>query len=154
MPESRISPPQVTMVLTTRDRPGFLPVALGCYRHQSYPNGELVVVDDGDHTPADSALIEEAGGRLIRLPPCTALGTKLNYGIQEARGVLIQKMDDDDWYGSHFLEKMVEAVGKSRMKLCRPLLACLPSFLFFEVSRWEVRRSVGNNMPVATLFCD
>ncbi len=144
--------PLVSVALTTRDRPRFLTTALACYQHQTYPRRELIVVDDGDRFPADAPAIEAAGGRLIRLPAGAPLGAKLNRGLQEARGWLCQKMDDDDWYGPRFLETMVAAVLESRAKLCRPAVAFLPSFLFFEVARWELRRSVGNNIPGATLL--
>ena len=152
MARSSSSTPLVSMVLTTRDRPRFLDVALECYQHQSYPRRELIVVDDGDGFPADALKIEAAGGRLIRLPAGTPLGLKLNRGIKDAEGWLCQKMDDDDWYGPGFLETMVSAFMQSRAKMCRPALAFLPSFLFFELARWEVRRSVGNNVPGATLL--
>ena len=140
------------MVLTTRDRPHFLQVALACYQHQTYPQRELIVIDDGDQFPADALSVEAAGGRLIRMPADTPLGTKLNRGVEEARGWLCQKMDDDDWYGCRFVETMVSAFMRSRSKVCRPAIAFLPSFLFFELARWEVRRSVGNNLPGATLL--
>lgn len=140
------------MVLTTRDRPQFLQVALACYQHQTYSRRELIVIDDGDQFPADELSVEAVGGRLIRMPTGTPLGTKLNCGLEEAQGWLCQKMDDDDWYGSCFLETMVSAFMQSRLKLCRPAIAFLFSFLFFEVARWEVRRSVGNNVPGATLM--
>ena len=35
--------PLVSMILTTRDRPRFLEVALRCYEHQSYAARELIV---------------------------------------------------------------------------------------------------------------
>src|SRR5262249_50289170 len=35
---------------------------------------------------------------------------------------------------------------------CRPTIAFLLQFLFFEVARWEIRRSVGNNIPGATFL--
>lgn len=152
MASSTSSTPLVSMVLTTRDRPGFLQVALACYQHQTYPLRELIVIDDGDQFPADGLSVEAVGGRLIRMPPGTPLGTKLNRGVEEAQGWLCQKMDDDDWYGSRFLETMVSAFMQSRLKLCRPAIAFLPSFLFFELARWEVRRSGGNNAPGATLM--
>ena len=94
------------MVLTTRDRPGFLQVALACYQHQTYPLRELIVIDDGDQFPADESSVEAVGGRLIRVPPGTPLGTKLNLGLGEARGWLCQKMDGR-WSASEPLPKVM-----------------------------------------------
>jgi glycosyltransferase involved in cell wall biosynthesis len=144
--------PNVSVVLTTRDRPRLLAVALACYRHQTYPDRDLIVVDDGDAVPADATAVAAVGGRLIQVEPGTPLGTKLNLGLAAARGSLCQKMDDDDWYAPHFLETMVTALLRSWETACSPTLAFVAPFLFFDVARWEVRRSMTNNMPGATLL--
>ena len=142
----------VSVVMPTRDRPLLLRMALDCYRHQTYRNRELIVVDDGEHFPADAEAVSAVGGRLIRVPPGTPLGTKLNVGVSEARGPLCQKMDDDDFYAPNFLKIMVSAWEASRTVVCTPTVAFLAPFLFFDVARWEVRRSIDKNMPGATLF--
>jgi glycosyltransferase involved in cell wall biosynthesis len=146
------SMPLVSVVMTTKDRPRFLPIGLACYQHQSYSRRELIVVDDGKNSPADRNAVEAVGGRLIRLATPTPLGTKLNHGIEASSGWLCQKMDDDDWYAPQFLERMVQRVLDSRAQLCRPTITFLHSFLFFEVAPWELRRSVANNIPGATLL--
>jgi glycosyltransferase involved in cell wall biosynthesis len=112
----------------------------------------LIVVDDGRESPADEAAIEAAGGRVIRVDPGTLLGTKLNRGVSEARGIFCQKMDDDDWYAPRFLQTMVAAVLANWHEVCKPTVAFLMGFLFFDVARWEVRRSIERNVPGATLM--
>ena len=144
--------PLVSVILPTRNRPRLLGLALRYYQYQKYPNKELIVVDDGDVFPADARAVEECSGRLIRVPPNTPLGTKLNEGAQAARGSICQKMDDDDWYSPEFLEKMVAGFLEKQSVVCRPTLAFLMPFLFFEVGRWEIRQSVSNNVPGATLM--
>lgn len=144
--------PLVSVILTTRDRPRFLAVALACYCHQSYSRRELIVIDDGEEFPADAERVAAAGGRLVRVAPGTPLGTKLNVGIEAARGRFCQKMDDDDWYAPPFLATMVSAVLASWHTVCRPTLAFLTPFLFFDVARWEIRRSLEVNIPGATLL--
>jgi glycosyltransferase involved in cell wall biosynthesis len=144
--------PFVSVVLTTRDRPRLLSIALACYQHQSYPERELIVVDDGAAFPADARAVAAVGGRLIRTEPGTPLGTKLNRGVSEARGPLCQKMDDDDWYAPRFLETIVSALRDNSRVVCRPTLAFLMPFLFFDIARWEVRQSVDKNAPGATLL--
>ncbi len=146
------SHPLVSVILTTRDRPRLLAIALACYRHQTYPRRELIVVDDGHRFPADADAVAAVGGRLIRVEPGTPLGTKLNRGVEVARGPLCQKMDDDDWYAPRFMETMISSLLESRREVCRPAIAFLMPFLFFDVARWEVRRSVDANAPGATLF--
>jgi glycosyltransferase involved in cell wall biosynthesis len=144
--------PLVSAVIATRDRPRLLSIALRCYALQTYPNRELIVVDDGDAEPADQTAIEAVGGRLIRVEPGTPLGTKLNHGARAARGMFCQKMDDDDWYGPTFIETMVASALESWTIVRRPTIGILMGFLFFDVARWEVRRSTPENAPGATLF--
>jgi glycosyltransferase involved in cell wall biosynthesis len=144
--------PAVSVVLTTRDRPRLVSVALLCYRHQTYPQRELVVVDDGTTYPVDADAVAAVGGRLIRVEPGTPLGTKLNRGLSDARGPLCLKMDDDDWYAPRFLEAIVSALRANSTVVCTPVLAFLMPFLFFDVARWEVRRSIEHNIPGATLL--
>ena len=144
--------PVVSVILTTRDRPRFLPLALAGYQQQRYPHRELIVVDDGERFPADEAAATVAGGRLLRMPPGTPLGSKLNAGIELARGFLIQIIDDDDWYGPEFLGGMVGALAASWETACQPTLVFLSPFLFFDLARWDVRRSTKGHLPGATLL--
>lgn len=146
------SGPLVSVILTTRDRPRLLSIALACYAHQTYMERELIVVDDGACFPADHDAVAAVNGRLIRVPPGTPLGTKLNIGVQAARGTLCQKMDDDDWYAPHFVETMIATVNSHRDRVCRPAISFLTPFLFFHLVQWEVRRSVDRNFPGATLM--
>jgi len=142
----------VSVILTTRDRPNLLPVAIECYRQQTYQHRELIVVDDGERFPVNPAALDAVGGRLIRVAPGTPLGAKLNCGIEPARGSLCQKMDDDDWYAPGFLASMVSALMEHRSEVCIPAFAFMMPFLFFELSRWEIRRSISSNIPGATLL--
>jgi glycosyltransferase involved in cell wall biosynthesis len=150
MPAER---PHISVILATRDRPRFLPLALACYQRQTWPSTdrELIVVDDGDHHPAAATAVEQAGGRLLRVPPGTPLGSKLNEGIATARGRFIQKMDDDDWYAPTFLAEMQAALAADWQDRCRPTLLLLSPFLFFDLEAWELRRSLPNHLPGATL---
>lgn len=146
--------PLVSVVLTTRDRPRFLSIALRCYAHQTYPNRELIVVDDGASFPADAEAVRETGGRLLRLPHGSSIGAKLNAGVEQARGFLCQKMDDDDWYAPRFLETLVERRQRAQHDVCQPSMTFMMPFLFFELAPWEIRRSIDRNVPGATLMFD
>jgi hypothetical protein len=150
--DRREAGPLVSVILTTRDRPGFLRFALTCYERQTYPYRELVVVDDGDRYPVDAELVAGAGGRVVRAMPGTPIGTKLNLGLEVATGALCQKMDDDDWYAPAYVETMVTKLRESWRDACRPTVAFVTPFLFFDVARWEIRRSLDRNVPGATFF--
>jgi hypothetical protein len=152
MTATSIGPPLVSVLIATRDRPRLLSIALECYRRQTYPNRELIVVDDGQDAPADVTAVEALGGRVLRVEPGMPLGAKLNVGAAAARGLFCQKMDDDDWYAPAFVETMVSSVLQSWAIVCRPTIAVLMGFRFFDVARWEIRHSTPENAPGATLL--
>jgi glycosyltransferase involved in cell wall biosynthesis len=145
--------PLVSVILATCDRPRLLPIALRCFEHQTYPRRELIVVDDGATWPVDRSEILAAGGCLVRVPPGTPLGTKLNTGASVARGEICQKIDDNDWYAPGFLDAMIAARSADRARVCRPTVALITPFLFLDVARWQVRRSLfpAHHVPGATL---
>jgi glycosyltransferase involved in cell wall biosynthesis len=143
--------PLVCVVLTTRDRPRFVPLALEMFQRQTYARRELVVVDDGERHPVPAEAVERVGGRLVRIEEPTALGTKLNLGCEAARGTICVKMDDDDWYAPRYVETMVERLETSNGRTCRPTMAYLTPFRFFDVWHWLIRRSDPGNVPGATL---
>lgn len=144
--------PLVSVVLTTRDRPHLLPVALRCFAQQTYPNRELIVVDDGLDHPVEVASLPTEGARVLRVPPGTPLGVKLNHGVDAARGRLCMKMDDDDWYAPEYLATSVDALLESERRFCRPAVVFHMGFLFFELKSWRIHRSTEQNAPGATLL--
>ena len=147
-----VDPPKVSMILTTRDRPRFMEMAFACFRHQTYPNRELIVVDDGDQQPVDEQAARHVGATLIRVEPGTPLGDKLNIGCDAASGFLCQKMDDDDWYGPDFEVTMVQALLGRWTDSCKPCLGIVTPFRFFNLPSWEVRQTPAGNVPGATLI--
>ena len=92
----------VSCILATRDRNRFFPQALRCYLSQRWTERELIVVDDGEE-PVASLCAGIPGVRYLRLDRVTATGTKLNLGIENARGEVLVKIDDDDYYHPEFL---------------------------------------------------
>lgn len=106
-------PRRVTCVIPTGDRPQFLQQALQCFREQTYADRELIVVDDGAE-PVERMVVGQPHTRYIRLRNRSPIGTKLNIGIEYARGSIIQKLDDDDYYGPDFLAAATQALPSVR----------------------------------------
>lgn len=91
--------PLVSAILPTADRRDLLPLALACFRAQDWPRRELVVIDDGEDMIAD--VVRAAGLEHViyhRMTHRHRIGTKLNFGITTARGDILLRWDDDDWY--------------------------------------------------------
>ncbi len=103
--------PSVTMVMPTFNRPQYVPIAIRCFYHQTYPHMELVIVDDGSETleiPADGRI------KYIHLPARTTTGTKRNIGAEAASGDIIANLDDDDWSNAHRIEDEVRRLLVTR----------------------------------------
>ncbi len=135
--------PLISVLIPTRDRPRLLGLALQYYNYQSYPNKEVIVIDDGELFPVDQAAVEAVGGRLIRVPTGTPTGTKLNAGAEQAKGTFCQRMDDDDYYAPEFMERMIAGALEHQEDVCLPTLSFLAALPVFR------GRYVGNP-PVAT----
>jgi len=105
-------PELVSCILVTRNRPVFLRQALRNYSLQNHPHSELIVVDDSD-TPLSDLCAGLPNVRYIGLEARTPTGAKLNIGIEAAQGDILQKLDDDDYYGPDFLATATERLCRS-----------------------------------------
>jgi glycosyltransferase involved in cell wall biosynthesis len=102
----------ISCILATANRERFIPQALACFAAQTYPHRELIVVDDGEVSVG--ALCRDAPGvKHIRLDRPTPTGTKLNLGMENASGSILQKIDDDDYYAPGFLATAVARIQGS-----------------------------------------
>jgi glycosyltransferase involved in cell wall biosynthesis len=108
----RNSKPKVSCILATGNRPAFTRQAVRCFLRQTLADSELIVVDDGEPSVAElcSGLFRV---RYVRLDEPTSLGRKLNIGIEHSTGEIIQKLDDDDFYGQDFLARSVIALDSA-----------------------------------------
>ncbi len=104
----------VSCILATGNRVRFFQQALRRFLQQRYLDSELIVVDDGEE-PVEAYCPALDRIHYIRLDQPTSTGVKLNIGAEAARGPLLQKLDDDDYYGPDFLTMTVRNLaGKDR----------------------------------------
>lgn len=99
----------VSCLMPTRNRPTFVAQAIRCFDRQTYRNSELIVVDDGE-TPVRDLCAGHPRISYLHLDTPTPTGTKLNIAIASASGDVLQKLDDDDYYGPEFLGTAVTAL--------------------------------------------
>lgn len=107
--------PLISCVLVTRDRPRFFRQALRCFAAQDYPHKELIVVDDGE-APVDACCAGVSGLTYVRLKGAMPIGSKLNVGVEIARGDILQKLDDDDYYAPGFLSAAAARLARARRR--------------------------------------
>jgi glycosyltransferase involved in cell wall biosynthesis len=97
LPVTIESEPLVSCIMPTSDRRSFVPQAIRCFLRQSYPNLELVIVDDGAD-PVIDCVPENDRIRYLQLDHKLKIGAKRNFACEQARGDFIVHWDDDDWY--------------------------------------------------------
>lgn len=81
----------VTVAIPAFNRPEMLREGLQSVARQTYPEWEVVVVDDGSQPPIPESLIAESVGdryRLIRHKESKGVSAAKNAGVREARVTL------------------------------------------------------------------
>lgn len=100
--------PLVSVVLPTRDRCALLPRAIASVFGQTYPNWELLIVDDAS-TDGTAALVAEIADKRVRVLRGRGVGVcaARNVALAEARGTLITYLDDDNSMHPGWLKAVV-----------------------------------------------
>lgn len=138
----------VSCIMATRDRCEFIPEALRCFSRQTYQESELIVIDDGRKSVGDLCHgIPRV--RHIQLYKPANTGTKLNIGIERARGDILQKMDDDDYYHPDFLKL---AVARLPSQPSVRTLVAWDCFLVLLAGEMQLRHS-GHGWEAGGTFC-
>jgi glycosyltransferase involved in cell wall biosynthesis len=103
--------PLVTCIMATCDRRSVASKAIDYFKRQSYPNRELIVMDDGTDAIED-LLPPDPRIRYIRMPHRRTMGAKHNLCCEAAAGEIIVHWDDDDWMSDSRLDYQVTALMK------------------------------------------
>jgi glycosyltransferase involved in cell wall biosynthesis len=145
--------PLVSCIMPTFNRRAFVPLAVGNFLRQDYPNKELIIVDDGSEHVAD--LVEgHACVRYLRLGTKTSIGDKRNIACGEARGEIIAHWDDDDWYAPDRLRYQAAPIlsGEADLTgLVNTLVLELPVGAFWTVLPHLHRRMFVGDVHGGTL---
>ncbi len=114
--------PLISAICLTRypERSEMLTEALHSFQLQTYPNREIVIVNDG------SPLAPAAGGvTVVNLPKRTSIGEKRNIGTTAAHGELIAPWDDDDFSMPERLELQTAQLYRNNVDSVRSSLMWL-----------------------------
>jgi glycosyltransferase involved in cell wall biosynthesis len=112
--------PEVTIVITTRNRPDLVQRAVDSALAQTLRAIEVIVVDDASTQPVRLARAD-ARLRLLRTPRWRGVCAARNLGLAAARGRWVTFLDDDDELLADMLERSLVAVGTSTLP--RPVAA-------------------------------
>ncbi len=129
--------PLVSCIMPTYNRRSFLPLALARFREQSYPNRELIVIDDGSD-PVGDRLRAEPAVRYLRIDRRISIGAKRNLACEQARGEIVAHWDDDDWYSADRLERQVAPILRGEAEITgleNRFVLQMPTAKFWTVDR-------------------
>ena len=103
--------PSVSVVICTYNGAKTLRRCLDGVRRLSYPDFEVIVVDDGS-TDATAAIASDQGAEVISTPN-GGLSRARNIGWQRARGKIVAYIDDDTTPDVHWLTYLVSSLLRS-----------------------------------------
>lgn len=99
--------PRISVVIPTHNRPGLLREAVASIQNQTFPDWEIVIVDDGSQPPVDAEpLRKDFGSRIqvVRNEQPLKQPYARNQGVQAATGDVVVHLDDDDLLAPKALE--------------------------------------------------
>lgn len=106
--------PEVSIIMPTYNRAGYIPEAIESIRNQTYTNWELLIMDDGSDDKTEE-IVTRINDKRIHFFKCGRTGfvSKIkNVGIRRAKGELIAFNDSDDLWAPAKLEKQVAVLNQ------------------------------------------
>lgn len=109
--------PLITVVIPNYNGHRFVEQAIDSVLHQTYPNFELLVVDDCSKDDSLSLIQQKAQSdnriKVIALEHNVGVANARNVGIKEAGGEYIALLDNDDLWTEDKLERQLALAGNS-----------------------------------------
>ena len=120
MPEAGVTPPEVSVVVVTRNQAATLPETLRSLRAQTLApdRWELIVIDDGSTDETAEILRREAGGARVVRQETQGLPAGCNTGLRLARGRYFTRIDSDDVAEPDWLETLFRALEADPLAVC------------------------------------
>lgn len=113
MQKSPDSTPLVSVIIPTYNYGHFVADAVNSALRQTYPNMEIIVVDDGS-TDNTQDVLKQFEGRIINIKkPNGGLSAARNTGLERAKGAYIAILDSDDVWLAEKTEKQIRAFAQN-----------------------------------------
>jgi glycosyltransferase involved in cell wall biosynthesis len=120
----------VSAIMPTRGRAEWAAEALNCFREQTYPARELIILDDEEDPSFPGGAPGKDGPELVFYFRCRFhpnIPTKRNRCCQQAKGDVICHWDSDDWSAADRIEDQM-----ARLQSSGKAVAGYHSMLFFD----------------------
>jgi glycosyltransferase involved in cell wall biosynthesis len=104
--------PKISIIMSTYNRAAYIVATIDSIRSQTYPNWELIIIDDGsdDNTEEIIRQINDDRIQFYKAGRIGIGGKVKNIGLEKACGELIAFIDSDDLWAATKLEKQVEVL--------------------------------------------
>ncbi len=109
-----MTPPDVSVVIPTRDRWRLLPRAVGTALAQRGVTVEVLVVDDWSRQPAPPLpVLSDPRVTLLQEGPARGVAAARNLGVRHSTGGWLAFLDDDDIWAPHKLATLLGAADRA-----------------------------------------
>ena len=136
------SNPLVSVIIPTYGRREYLEESIASVLNQTYPDIELIVVDDFSPAPVLVATGHAGDMRVLRHARNMGPGAARNTGLSHAQGRYVAFLDDDDLLPEDRIERAVDGLGSARMHAA-------PSNQHARVFQGDMRRTLHHGTPPA-----
>jgi len=114
-----MSTPLVSVIIPTYNRKDFLREAIESVMGQTFPNNEIIVVDDGSTDGTASSLEDLKSELLYHCQPNRGVSAARNRGVALACGKYIAFLDSDDRWEKGKLQAQIECMEtQPRFRVC------------------------------------
>lgn len=99
-----MKPPLISVILPVFNSEETISRSINSILDQTFPNFELIIVNNGSSDQTKNRILEFKDSRICHLElPHPNLVTALNFGVEQAKGAFIARMDADDYsYSNRF----------------------------------------------------
>jgi hypothetical protein len=127
--------PLISIVVATHNRPVLLGETLAAIERQTYPNLEIIVVNDAGADVRD-VIARFPRARLLDQPQNRGPAAARNRGMADARGTFVTLFDDDDEMFPDHLASLANALIVSGLDVAYGQM--INAFVRREGERWEI----------------
>lgn len=113
-----------------------------CFKRQSYPNKELIIVNNAQNQfQASGLIINENNVFIVDTPELLSAGQARNFGLSAANGSIIVQFDSDSWHHDDRIGLQVAAMAANEAHVCLLARTMKYSYISGMASIWHNHRN-------------
>jgi len=108
------------IMLAGRNHPKDVVQAIECFKNQTYPNKELIIVNNAasQYEAAKLNIVAEDNIYLIDTPSNLNAGMARNYGVRASNGQILAQFDVDYWHAPDRLSTQIATMAENESHVC------------------------------------